>query len=39
MLNVSVLMLLLDLLLKFAGCILVLFLFWGFAELYSRLFE
>lgn len=39
MFDFSVLVLLLDLLWKFAGCILVLFMFWGFAELYSRIFE
>ena len=34
-----VLELLLELLWNFAGCIVVLFLFWGFGELYSHIFE
>lgn len=30
---------LLEILWNFAGCIVVLCLFWGFGELYSRIFE
>lgn len=39
MFDYTVLVFLLETLLKFAGCIVILCLFWGFAELCSRIFE
>ena len=39
MFDYTVLVFLLETLLKFAGCIVILCLFWGFAELWSRIFE
>lgn len=39
MFDYTVLVFLLETLLKFAGCIGVLCLFWGFVELWSRIFE
>lgn len=39
MFDPTLLVFLLETLLNFAGCIVILCLFWGFAELWSRIFE